>query len=302
MSSTRFDVLVVGAGPAGSVAALVLARAGARVALVDKARFPRDKACGDFVGPRGLQALADLGVSEPDGLDVGDMIVVGPTGRRVVLPCFHGLSYPGRARAVTRVVLDDALRTAAVDAGATDIEGRADRPLWSFSRLDGFVVDGHEVRADLVIGADGATSHVAASTGLVDAIAGPVGLRGALLPRPTGRSPGHHPVGTDPVAGLPRIRLDLSRTRRGRQRRARPRNAGRPTVRCRCGARSCPPISTTWSTSDSSTGHRGPCPVDSEGGSRWAWSGPPRQREGCCWRVTPPDWSTRCRERASPRP
>ena len=51
--SARFDAVVVGAGPAGSVAALVLARAGARVALADKASFPRDKACGDLVGQIG---------------------------------------------------------------------------------------------------------------------------------------------------------------------------------------------------------------------------------------------------------
>ena len=65
MGSRRVDVLVVGAGPAGSIAALVLARAGAAVALLDKARFPRDKACGDFIGPKGLQVLADLGVPGP---------------------------------------------------------------------------------------------------------------------------------------------------------------------------------------------------------------------------------------------
>ena len=56
----RFDVLIVGGGPAGSVAALVLARGGLQVALVDKSAFPRDKACGDVVGPRGLQVLVDL--------------------------------------------------------------------------------------------------------------------------------------------------------------------------------------------------------------------------------------------------
>ncbi len=169
MGATRFDVLVVGAGPAGSTAALVLARAGARVGLVDKAHFPRDKACGDLVGPRGLQVLADLGVPEPPGLDVGDMVVIGPTDRRVVLPCFDGATYPGRARAVTRCVFDDALRTAALDAGAEPVEGRADVPLWSDAGLDGFVVDGGgALHADFVIGADGATSHVAQVASLVE--------------------------------------------------------------------------------------------------------------------------------------
>jgi geranylgeranyl reductase family protein len=169
VGARRLDVLVVGAGPAGSTAALVLARAGARVGLLDKARFPRDKACGDLIGPRGLQVLADLAVPEPPGLDVGDMLVVGPTDRRVVLPCFDGVAYPGRARAVTRSVFDDALRTAALDAGAEPVEGRADLPLWSDAGLDGFVVDGGvALHADFVIGADGATSHVAQVASLVE--------------------------------------------------------------------------------------------------------------------------------------
>src|SRR5215207_8628074 len=87
MPDRRYDVLVIGAGPAGSVAALVLARGGARVALVDKARFPRDKACGDLVGPRGVQLLGELAIDVSAATMVGDMIVVGPTGRRVRLPC-----------------------------------------------------------------------------------------------------------------------------------------------------------------------------------------------------------------------
>jgi geranylgeranyl reductase family protein len=169
MTSSRFDALVVGAGPGGSIAALVLARSGAQVVLLDKARFPRDKACGDFVGPRGLQVLADLNIEEPAGIDVGDMVVVGPTGRRVTLPCFDGSDYPGRARAMTRTVFDNTLRTAALEAGAIPFEGRADRPLGSETHLEGFAFGAaNELRADFVIGADGATSHVARVAGLVE--------------------------------------------------------------------------------------------------------------------------------------
>jgi len=169
MSKTRFDVLVVGAGPAGSTTALVLARAGARVALLDKAGFPRDKACGDLVGPRALQLMDDLGLPSVPGLDVAEMVVVGPTGRRVVLPCFPGETYPGRARAVPRSIFDDAMRTAALEAGAVACDGRADRPHFSDSGLDGFTVaGGKEVRADFVVGADGATSQVARSACLVE--------------------------------------------------------------------------------------------------------------------------------------
>jgi len=165
----RFDALVVGAGPAGSIAALVLARAGASVALLDKASFPRDKACGDLVGPRGLQLLADLGVDPPPGVDVGDMVVLGPSGRRVRLPSAPGRTYPGHGRAVTRLVFDAALREAAVEAGAVACHARADTPLFDDGRLEGFRTGtGDELRSDVVVGADGATSRVAEVAGLVD--------------------------------------------------------------------------------------------------------------------------------------
>jgi flavin-dependent dehydrogenase len=138
--------------------------------LVDKANFPRDKACGDIVGPRGLQVLRDLGVPVPPGRDVGDILVVGPTGRRVRLPCGEGLTYPGHGTAVTRRDLDSALHEKAVEEGATPIRDRVEEPLWNEGRLDGFRLGGGaELRADFVIGADGATSHVARSTGLTDA-------------------------------------------------------------------------------------------------------------------------------------
>lgn len=169
MGEGRFDVLVVGGGPAGSVAALVLARGGARVALVDKARFPRDKACGDLVGPRGVQLLDDLGVKIPGSRQVGDMIVVGPTGRRVRLPCRSGITYPGHGFAAPRTVFDETLRAAAEEAGAEVFVGRAAEPLGRDGALDGFELSsGVRISADVVIGADGATSRVADVAGLVD--------------------------------------------------------------------------------------------------------------------------------------
>ncbi|HVA08187.1 MAG TPA: geranylgeranyl reductase family protein [Acidimicrobiales bacterium] len=168
MGLLRFDVLVVGSGPGGSVAALVLARAGVRVALLDKAKFPRDKACGDLVGPRGLRLLSDLGVPLPDGPEVGDILLVGPTGRRMRMPSAEGLTYPGHGTAVTRTSFDAALHHAAVEAGAIPVHGRADEPLDVDGRVGGYRLSGGagDIRADFVIGADGATSNVATATGL----------------------------------------------------------------------------------------------------------------------------------------
>lgn len=169
MSTNRFDVAVIGAGPAGSFAALTLARGGARVALLDKAVFPRDKACGDLVGPRALQLISDARLSLPFGRSVGDMLVVGPTGRRVRLPAAAGASYPGHGISVSRTRFDAFLHEAALDAGVVSFNGRADTPLDAEGRLVGFRTSkGDELRADFLIGADGATSHVATTVGLID--------------------------------------------------------------------------------------------------------------------------------------
>jgi len=169
LSTAGYDVIVVGAGPAGSIAALVLARAGARVALVDKAANGRDKACGDLIGPRGVRLLDEFGidVGPSDGsapMPAGDMLVTGPSGRRVLLPARAGRTYPGHAIVVPRREFDARLRAAALDAGALDISRR----VASVGQGQVVLDDESVLHASTVIGADGATSITARTAGMVD--------------------------------------------------------------------------------------------------------------------------------------
>jgi menaquinone-9 beta-reductase len=168
LRSSRFDVAVVGAGPGGSAAAFTLAAGGARVALVDKGTFPRDKACGDLLGPRAVDLLRQLGLSLPDALPLGDMLVVGPSGRSVRMYCSAGDTYPGHALATRRIDLDSVLRSAALEAGAEPIEAQ----IVGSTEEDGATRletgDGGIIESHAVIGADGATSRIADKAGLVD--------------------------------------------------------------------------------------------------------------------------------------
>jgi flavin-dependent dehydrogenase len=166
------EALIVGAGPAGSIAALILARAGVRVRLVDRARFPRAKLCGDTLNPGALAILDRLGVSSAireRALPVAGMIVTGPRGARIVG------DYEGaiRGAAIARHELDSCLLDEAVRAGAVFDAGVVVRgPLMAADgvRLLGVRVAArageHDLPARIVIGADGRHSRLAFGLGL----------------------------------------------------------------------------------------------------------------------------------------
>src|ERR1700716_2555782 len=104
------DVVVVGGGPAGAAAAITLARAGRDVVVIDRARFPRDKCCGDGLTTGALRELEHLGLRPESGASwqqVDDVWVRSPSGRTVDFPLPRGRGVFG---AVTRRVdLDAAL-------------------------------------------------------------------------------------------------------------------------------------------------------------------------------------------------
>ena len=178
------DVLIAGAGPAGSIAAIRLARAGARVLLVDRARFPRDKLCGDTVNPGAMRVVDRAGLRarvEAASLPLEGMLISSGSGVRV-----RGTYGPGLfARSLPRRVFDQLLVDAAVAAGATfqdgvKVEGAIVDEAGGERRIRGAVLacigtrKRMRVPATLTLGADGRRSALAYGLGLA---AQPAGLR-----------------------------------------------------------------------------------------------------------------------------
>lgn len=162
-----FDVLIAGAGPAGAVAATVLARAGARVLVLDRASFPRDKLCGDTINPGALAVLRRLGLdgAASAGLPIDGMVVTGESGVRID-GRYGGL----HGRALRRRELDEVLVHAAAAAGARIEEGvlvqgpviatSGGRPIVAGLTIKGRDGRGLRVTAPMVIAADGRYSRV----------------------------------------------------------------------------------------------------------------------------------------------
>jgi flavin-dependent dehydrogenase len=195
------DVLIVGAGPAGAIAATVLARAGVRVRIVDRASFPRDKLCGDSLNPGTLGILRRLGLGaalERGGLAIEGMLLTGQAGSAVV--SVRGNYPPGiHGRSLSRRELDWALLQAAERAGAQVETGVAVREALVDDGAGGRVVRGvrtgsngssRALTARVTIAADGRVSPIARSLGLSRPAAGPRRWAiGAYFEESGGRAP-----------------------------------------------------------------------------------------------------------------
>ena len=165
----HFDVIVVGAGPAGSTCALSLARRGAKVGIVDKSKFPRDKACGDVIGPKAVRILSLLGISKPEGaVEISDVNIIGPRGDTVRLPSEQGLDYDGVGWSSPRVIFDHHLLQYALEAGAELINARVGSVGLTDTGYQIALPNSENLQSDFLVGADGSISTVAESLRLVD--------------------------------------------------------------------------------------------------------------------------------------
>jgi len=173
---TAVDVVVVGAGPAGSAAAHTLSASGADVLVLERAHFPRDKSCGDGITAHAVDILHEMGVTfdrfGSKAVKTYGGIIGGPSGGMFSAnppPAPDGS--PIECWVVPRLLLDAEVAQAAVRAGARLKEGAA---VTAVTRSNGAVngveyKDGtgvHRAAAKVVIGADGAHSAVAESLGV----------------------------------------------------------------------------------------------------------------------------------------
>lgn len=169
VENAHYEFAIVGGGPAGSACANALLLEGASsVLLVDRARFPRDKICGDGIGP-GVIAILDaleLGHILDGHRRVTQMVMTSPLGGRMTLNDNQIKNQSPLGYVIRRTEFDHALVNAAVHRGCADMTGwnletvaRAD-DRWRLDLTNSQNGERRSVTADVLIGADGATSRV----------------------------------------------------------------------------------------------------------------------------------------------
>ena len=174
-------VIVVGGGPAGSSAAYFMARAGLDVLLLDRARFPRDKPCSEYMSPQASRILAEMGaldaVENSGAAQLTGMRVHAPNGATIHGEFLAGHGYRGfrdRGLAVRRTILDAILIQRARDAGVRVVESVrvTDIVKDASGRVTGVRASpaggtAETIEAGLVIGADGLRSVTGRRLGLI---------------------------------------------------------------------------------------------------------------------------------------
>lgn len=168
--TTAADVVIVGAGPAGCAASIVLRRRGLDVVIIDRAAFPRDKICGDGLTTAALRELDELGLDPatvPSWIDVDDVIVRSPSGREVVFPMPRESGI--HAAVSRRRDLDMALVDLARSAGTTIHENTAlDTITEHDDHIEVTTSTGDTITARHLIAADGMWSPTRKLLGLAD--------------------------------------------------------------------------------------------------------------------------------------
>ena len=171
--ATKCGVVVVGGGPAGSVSALLLARAGYDVILLDRAHFPRAKACGDCISPQANLLLEQIGLlhavnaAHPGRLE--GWRIFAPSGASFSASFADVTRDPALQRgiAINREILDALLLAAARSAGVRVLTGiHVDDVLFENDRVTGVVARATRIVAPLTIGADGLNSTIRRRTSM----------------------------------------------------------------------------------------------------------------------------------------
>ena len=166
----RADIAIIGAGPAGSAAAIALAQRGYQVVLIDKQPFPREKLCGDFVNPINLPILRRLGVeseihAQPHG-KVSGFRITSASGAAAEAQFPTAAQGGAAGLGLRRALLDHTLVRRAASVGvAVRLNCRADELSRSANGWQ-FKAGGESWQANMLIGADGRNSRVAEQLGL----------------------------------------------------------------------------------------------------------------------------------------